>query len=109
MTGISESDWKKLRSMKNDALNLACDRIFEKVEKIAREKKGKEHESYLKLWKLIQDEDRTISIMFDDVKRSNAVHKLATWKLNGVISEDDFCKFSSETQKIVNSLNEILR
>ena len=69
MKSVPESDWKKLRAMKGDVLNFTCERIFEKIEAITRERKGKEHEAYPKLWKLMKKEDREISLMFDDLKR----------------------------------------
>ena len=109
MRSVPESDWKKLRAMKGAVLNFACERIFEKTEKITRERKGKEHEAYLKLWELMKEEDREISVMFDDLKRSNAIHKLAAWKRNGVISNESFSEFTDETQQTVKALNEILR
>ena len=109
MKSVPESDWKKLRAMKGDVLKFACERIFEKIEALTREQKGKEHEAYLKLWKLIKKEDREISLMFDDLKRSNAIQKLAAWKRNAVISNERFSKFSDETQQTVKTLNEVLR
>ena len=87
MNEFPEKDWKRLRGLKDDALDLACERILEKVEKIVGERKGQEHKSYLALWKLIENEDHEISIMFDDLKRSNATHKLAAWRRNNVISD----------------------
>lgn len=109
MKSIPESDWKKLRAMESDALNLACERIFDKIEQIAGERKGKEHDAYLKLWKMLKKEDREISVMFDDVKRSNAIHKLAAWKHNGVISGESFAELSDKTRQTVKALNEALR
>ena len=53
--------------------------------------------THLQLWKLLKEEDREISIMFDDLKRSNAIHKLAAWKHNDIISEERFAEFSDET------------
>ena len=109
MRSIPEKDWKKLRAMKEDVLNITCERIFEKLEEIMEKREGKEHEAYLQLWKLLKQEDRKISIMFDDLKRSNAIHKLAAWKHNRVISEVRFAEFSDETQQTVKVLNETLR
>ncbi|MFC1890093.1 hypothetical protein ACFL4G_10090 [Thermodesulfobacteriota bacterium] len=107
MKGVRESDWKKLRDMKGDVLHFACERIFAKIEDVMRERKGKEHEAYRKLWRLLKEEDREIAIMFDDLKRSNAIRKLAAWKHNGVISDEDFSAFSDETQQSANALVEI--
>ena len=109
MRSVPESDWKKLRAMKDDVLNIACERIFEKIEKIMKEREGSEHEAYLQLWKLLKQEDRKISIMFDDLKRSNAIHKLAAWKHENVVSDKRFAGFSEETQETVKVLDESLR
>ncbi|MCK5148427.1 hypothetical protein KAR48_16845 [bacterium] len=106
MRDIPESDWKKLRSMKDNALNFSCERILEKIEGVIKERNGKEHEVYLQLWRLLKKEDREIAIMFDDLKRSNSLHKLAAWRRNGIISGDSFAEFSDETQKRVNLFNE---
>lgn len=109
MESIPESDWKQLRAIKDDLLNIVCTRIFEKINKIINEQSGNEHKTYLKLWKILKEEDQEISVMFDDFKRSNAIHKLAAWKHNEVISDDLFSKLSNETQKRVLTLNELFR
>ncbi len=109
MRSLPESDWKKLRVMKDDVLKIACERIFEKIEELMKKRSGKEHETYLRLWKLLQAEDREISIMFDGLKRSNAIHKLAAWKFHEVVPDENFTKFSHETRQRVKELNEILR
>jgi hypothetical protein len=55
------------------------------------ESRGAEsHKYYLKLWKVMQEEDKEISLMFDDLKRSTAIFKLAMWKRNGILSGEDF-------------------
>lgn len=109
MKKFPESDWKKLRSFKDEALNLACERIFEKIENLFHSRKGQEHKAYLNLWKLIKKEDHEIGIMFDDLRRSNAFHKLATWRGNNVISDENFSEFSDETQQAVELLMGIIR
>ena len=105
MSKIPERDWKKLRVMKDDALNIACEQIFEKIQKIMKEREGKEHETYLKLWDLLKKDDGKISVMFDGLKRSNAIHKLAAWVRCGVISNDCLSEFSDETRQTVKALN----
>jgi hypothetical protein len=109
MRTVPERDWKKLFTMKSDVLNFACECIFEKIDKIMEERKEKAHETYLKLWKLLREEDQKIAVMFDDLKRNNALHKLAAWEYNGIISKESFAEFSKETQQAVNRLNETLR
>jgi hypothetical protein len=109
MRSVPESDWKKIRALKDRMLNIACERIFERIAEIMEERKGKEYHAYLQLWQLMKEQDREISIMFDDLKRSNAIHKLAAWKHNKVISEKSFADFSVETQQTIKVLNETLR
>ncbi len=106
MRNIPESDWKKIRDMRNEILSISCDQIFDKIDNISNSRKGKEHESYLKLWKLINREDKEISIMFDDLKRSTAILKLASWKRNGLISDEKMSEFTDKTQQNVAFFNE---
>jgi len=57
------------------------------------------------LWDLIKEEDEEIAAMFDDLKRNNAVFKLARLKGNRIISDERFEQFSSETRLLVDSIN----
>ncbi len=47
----------------------------------------REHEAYLSLWKMPEKEDDLISLMFDDLRRNNAIHKLAEWHRFYLISQ----------------------
>lgn len=106
MRAIPERDWKKLRSIKDRALNEACSRIFDAVEKIAKERGGREHEAYLELWKMLRKQDDLIAFMFDDFKRSTALLKLAVWRQQGLVSESDLALFTDETREKVKYINE---
>jgi hypothetical protein len=106
MENIPESDWKKLRSLKDDLLNIACDRILQKISALIAQQEGNAHETYLKLWDVMKEEDEDISAMFDDLKRSNAFFKLAHLRRNRVISDERFEEFSAETKHLVNAINE---
>lgn len=105
MRHIPESDWKKLRKLKDKMLNTNCRNVFQKIEGISKNIDGREHKAYLELWKLLKKEDKDISIMFDDLKRSNAVQKLSAWKQKGIISNEQISEFTTETQKIIEFLN----
>ena len=106
MRRVPESDWKKLRAMKDELLNLACERIFEELEAVIEGRGNKSHEAYLRLWEILKKEDAKIATMFDDVKRSNAVQKLAAWNFYGLISDEELAQFSEETQEIIHILNQ---
>ena len=106
---IPERDWKKLRALKDIALNNACERAFSKVNKVIDGRCTESHKSYLKLWKVLKAEDKEISLMFDDLKRSNAILKLSVWKRNKILPDKEFEEFTEETQKRIKSLCDIRR
>jgi hypothetical protein len=106
---IPERDWKKLRALKDAALNIACERIFQNITKLIESRGAESHKYYLKLWKVLQEEDKEISLMFDDLKRSTAIFKLAMWKKNGILSGKVFEELTEETQKRIESICNIER
>jgi hypothetical protein len=107
MRAIPETDWKKLRALKTRALNDACARILDAVAQIVQKRDGREHEAYLELWELLQNQDAWIASMFDDFKRSTAVYKLAAWQRHGLVSERDVAGFTEETQAAVKAMNQM--
>ena len=104
MIAISEKDWKIIRSMKDRILNLACCRIMSNVSMIIENDKDNAHAKYLELWEMLTNEDNNIALMFDDLKRSNAITKLAKWKMHDLITDEEMLQFSKETQEKVRIL-----
>ncbi|MDP5136192.1 hypothetical protein ORJ04_09545 [Rheinheimera baltica] len=94
MSSVTEKDWKVIIGLKASLLSSACEAIFQRIEQISSTRKGREHESYLALWKLINKEDDVIAEMFNDLKRSNAVLKVAALKRHGVLTDDQLALFS---------------
>ncbi|CAG23257.1 hypothetical protein [Photobacterium profundum] len=104
MNSIPEKDWKVLRNSKEELLAFACDNIFKKVDRISQSRVDNEHASYIELWQIIQTENNKIGEMFDDLKRSNALFKLVSMRLYGILSDEYLYKFSAETQQQVLEL-----
>ena len=52
--------------------------------------------SYRNLWSVLE-EDKEIAVMFNDLKRSNAIFKLTAWKRNGLLSNKELQDFSETT------------
>ncbi len=105
MKPFPETDWKKLRSLKEPLLQLACEKILYKLKQIIDNPQNNNHQTYLNLWKVLTKENEELSLMFDDLKRSTAVSKLAVWKKYGLISDNDFNQFTEETIKRINIIN----
>ena len=109
MSSVSEKDWKRLVSLKENLLNYACENLFRRIEQISSSRKNREHEAYLELWNEIRKEDDAIAEMFNDLKRSNAVFKIAALRHYGVLSDEQLAQFSQETQEQVARLCEYRR
>ena len=109
MPDIREKDWKIVKSMKDDAFDLACQLIMDKLSMIITSEKKSAHSRYLELWKTLKVEDENIALMFDNMKRSSALHQLARWRFNDLITDSDLESFSPGTLKVVNAFIEAWR
>ena len=101
---ISEKDWKIAKALKSASLNIACEKILTKVSAVLEEKETESHNTYKKIWSLMWEEDKQVASMFDGFKRSNAFFKLAAWKRNGILSDNDIKMLSGEAQGIIELL-----
>jgi hypothetical protein len=108
VNSFPERDWKQLRKIKDKMLASVCEIIFKKMDSVSENRHGREHEAYLELWKVLQEEDEKIAEMFNDLKRSNALNKLANCRYNEILSDEDLSEFSQETQNSIEKLCEYL-
>jgi hypothetical protein len=109
MREIPEEDWKNMRRLKTRALNQACSRILDAVPQILQNRDEREHEAYLELWKMLQEQDDLIATMFNDFKKSTAYYKLAAWRHHGLLSEEDMALFTEETQAAIELVSGNMR
>jgi len=100
---FSEPDWKILSRLKPLALDRLCQRILGgSGDIIARTHEGEYHRTYLDLYRHIHESDETMSRCFDDFKRSQALVILTNWRLEKLITNEEFAAFSPDTRMIVN-------
>jgi hypothetical protein len=104
MKPIRKKDWKMLRSMKEEKLNHACEQILEAVGAVIASKGSANHKAYLEVFEKIHSGDSEIAAMFDDLRRSNAVIKLAAWRRYGLLTESELNEFSAETQAGIKAI-----
>lgn len=101
MEHIRESDWKLLRQLQPVAIDRFCQRLLSDVQSTCSDTAVSAHERYLQVFRLVQDQDRRMAEIFDDVRRSNAVRRVALMRSSGLISDDEFAKFSEELRDVV--------
>ena len=104
MSSVPEKDWKLFRKLQIELTAKACEMVFKKIENIASDRFGKEHQSYLDLYRLIEIEDAKIAEMFNNPTRNNVLLKIVALKKLGVLSREQFALFSEETQNIVKKI-----
>jgi len=109
MKELPEVDWKILRLMKDTLLRRASRTALEQVKKIVIGPDDDPHKVYLELWDTLKIEDGKIGRMFDNMKRSTAILKLAEMIRNELIREDELQGFTEETRERAEEIaNQVL-
>ena len=106
---IKESDWRLFRQLHKAALERFCERVLKEVRSTAANDGDSYHDRYLKLFSLIQDRDKAIASMFNDVRRSNALILLANIKQAGLLTAAEFAQFSAETREAIDRIETVRR
>ena len=101
---ISEKDWKLFRRLHPLALERFCERALSEVGRLTADSGKGAHERYLTIFKLLQRRDKELAEAFDDLRRSTAWRQLAILRSRGLLTEEEFARFSQETQSLVAAL-----
>jgi len=104
MREIKESDWKILRQLHSDALERFCRQILLEIERINSDSAKSFHQKYLEIYEVIQRRDKEIAQTFNGLRRSTALTTITAMKARGLLTEDEFLRFSQDTQNVVNLL-----
>ena len=98
---ISEADWKQFRQLHQIALERFCERVLSEVGRLVSDTGKNPHEQYGAVFKLLQRRDKELAEAFDDLRRSTAWRQLAILRSRGLLTEEEFSRFSPETQSVV--------
>ena len=96
-----EKDWKLLRALQEEKLSTFCERTLSKLSDAIESEESTPREKYNNVWKILEKEDDKLGLMFDDLKRSNAVQKLGAWRRHGLLTDEDLAQLSEDTQRAV--------
>jgi len=95
---LPESDWKVVRKLHDIARERFCQRVLADIERINAVAVQKAHTRYLEIFKLIEEQDKEIEWIFNDLTRSNALEHLFAIRSRGLLSEAEFDLLSQETR-----------
>ncbi len=98
---IKESDWKTLRRLQPLALERLCKRVLDDIESVRNDSGRTFHQRYLDIYRIVEQRDREMASIFNDVKRSNAMMKLALMRSSGLLEESEIASFSEETRAAI--------
>jgi hypothetical protein len=98
---IGESDWKLLRQLHPLALERFCEHVLSDVSRLVSDTGKSAHVRYVAVFKLLQRRDKELAEAFDDLRRSTAWRQLAVIHSRGLLTEEEFARFSPETRGAV--------
>jgi hypothetical protein len=101
---MQEWEWKKLRKLKEMALDRLCGRALAEVEDLLARPGPGDHERFLQLFRHIADRNADIAEAFDDLRRATADHRLAAMRALELIGDDELAEFSDQTRDGVEFL-----
>ena len=101
---MTEREWKVLRALMPIALDRYCERVLGECRAVMDDTRKSHHERYLRLYRLIQERDRSLANAFNDPRRSNALFKLASLRGLELLTEEEFERFEPGTRETVEVL-----
>jgi hypothetical protein len=101
MREIKESDWKIFRQVHAVALERFCQHILDESELLYRDSALSAHQRYLALCRHFRERNKEVARLFDDFRRSTALWQLAAIKRQGLVTDEEFARFSQEAQNFV--------
>jgi len=102
--GIAESDWRVLRELHPVALDRFCQRILTEIASVIADTSKSNHQRYRAIYGLIDRRDDEIAEAFNDMRRSRAVVRIFFLRKHGLLTDEEFGRFSKETRDSVQSL-----
>jgi hypothetical protein len=99
--GIPESDWKVFRELHPVWLERYCQRVNSELASCLSDQRLSAHKRYLNVYKLIDRKDRELGEAFNDVRRSTAVIQIRIIHALGVITDNEFARFSDSTRNFI--------
>src|SRR5690242_18748891 len=98
---ISEPDWRLLRQLEPVALDRYCRRVLDDVAALAGDDGRSAHARYLALYELLKERDKDLAVTFNDLRRSTAPVQLAAMRYRGLLTDEEFARFSPDTREWV--------
>lgn len=96
---MKESDWKIFKEIKEKAIERFCESALNEFREVMDKEDEHIHNRYLLHFKLVQNRNRQMALIFDDHTRSKAHLQLLAIRGEGLADESLVSKLSEEFRK----------
>ena len=93
---MKESDWKVFKIIKEKAIDKFCQIALAEFEEVIQDESQSAHERYTLNYRLVQNRDKQMSLLFDGQSRSKAPLQLLAIRGEGLTDEELLAKLSEE-------------
>ncbi len=93
---MKESDWKIFKEIKEKAIEEFCTKALTEFRKVIDDESKHVHERYLLNYKLVENRDKQMALLFDGHSRSKAPLQLLAIRGEGLANEELVSKLSNE-------------
>jgi hypothetical protein len=93
---MKESDWKVFTEIKGKAIEEYCTLALAESQEVISDEKNHVHERYLFLYKLLQNSNKKMALIFDGHSRSKAWIQLIAIRSEGLADKELLAKLSDE-------------
>ncbi len=102
---MKEPDWKLFNKIKEEAIDKFCCNALEEFNDVINNNPNCAHNKYLYLYKLVENKDKEMHLLFDGHSRSKVNLQLFGMRMNSLANEDLIKKLSNELQNSSNPEN----
>ena len=93
---MKESDWKIFKQIKEKALEKFCQESLNEFEEAINNIEENAHTRYTLVYRLVQNRDKRLALLFDEHSRSYASIQLTALRGEGLVDEELLKKLSSD-------------
>lgn len=102
---MTEKDWKIFKKIKEQAIELFCRNSLNEFREAMEDESQSAHNRYLYNYKLVENRDKQMSVLFDGHSRSRAPIQLIAIRGEGLANETLVAKLSDELRKQTDPAN----
>jgi hypothetical protein len=107
MNDIPEHDWKYLKSIQPELLEILCKQINEQASRIVSDSSLSHHDKFLRLFDHVMEMNGIVADCFDDWRRSKILYNLLALRRRQLLTAEHISRLSEETRDRIDLLDRL--